>query len=107
LYSAVSGTSSPDRRYLGDVIVPIPGIGTNLLATAIQSFEIITRFKGERSLYDLSRQQEAKAMERTCQLLYLLLGRSLTVPSLGLQFVGKLTHSFHFLDVFVMFLSSF
>jgi hypothetical protein len=37
-----------------------------LLATAIQSFKIITRFK-----------QKAKAMERACQLLCLLAGRSI------------------------------
>jgi hypothetical protein len=79
LYSAISDTSDPNRRYFGSVIVPAAKhAGTNLLATAIQSFEIITRFKGEKSLYDFSRQQKAKAMERTCQLLCLPAGRPLT-----------------------------
>jgi hypothetical protein len=66
LYSAISDTSDPDRRYFGSAIAPAPSTGTNLLATAIQSFEKITRFKGEKSLYNLSRQQKAKAIERTC-----------------------------------------
>jgi hypothetical protein len=79
LYSAISDTSVPNRRYFGSAIAPAAKhAGTNLLATAIQSFEIITRFKGERSLYNLSRQQKAKAMERTCQLLCLPVGRPLT-----------------------------
>jgi hypothetical protein len=50
LYSAISDISDPDRRYLGDAIVPIPSTGTNLLATAVQSLETMTRFKGEKSL---------------------------------------------------------
>jgi len=75
LYSAISDTSNPNRRYFGSVInrgilvVPAPSTGTNLFATAIKSFEIITRFKGEKSLYDFSRQQKARAVKRTCQFL--------------------------------------
>jgi hypothetical protein len=51
LYSAISDTSDPNRRYFGSVIVPAAKhAGANLLATTVQSFEIITRFKEEKSL---------------------------------------------------------
>jgi hypothetical protein len=41
--------------------------GLSLFVTHAQSFEISMRFKGEKSRW-LSRQEKAKATERTCQL---------------------------------------
>jgi hypothetical protein len=88
LYSAISDTSVPNRRYFGSVIVLIPSTGTNLLATAIQSFETIPRFKGERSLYDLSRQQKLKLWKELASFYVYLQVDPSPVPSIGLQVVG-------------------
>jgi hypothetical protein len=83
LYSAISDTSVPNRRYFGSIIVPAPSTVTDLLATAVQFFEIITRFKGE-NLYMIFQDSRRLRLWKELASFYVYLQADLSlVPSVG------------------------